>query len=92
MGANFADRSQGEGRADEHPKLPGAIGIGAASRAEQNLEQSISAGLASEDILVYVERGDGRGNQRCKTVSTVAPKPIARWKATANMGRNEKVR
>ena len=57
-------------------------------RAEPNLEPTISTGLATEDILVYVERGDGRRNRRYKTASTLTPKPLACCKARDSTCRN----
>ncbi len=44
-------------------------------------DAAIYAGLAPEDILVYVERGEGRGNRPLSKASTVAAKQAARRKA-----------
>ena len=43
-------------------------------------DAAICAGLAPEDILVYVERGEGRGNRPPLKASTVAAKQAALWK------------
>jgi len=47
---------------------------------------AIYAGLAPEDILVYVERGEGRRNRPPSKASTVASKQAAPRKARKGEG------
>ncbi len=42
-------------------------------------DEAICAGLRPEDILVYVERSQGRGNRPSSKASTVAANPAAIW-------------
>src|SRR5574344_2414826 len=44
-------------------------------------DETRSAGLAHEDILVYVERGEGRRPRPPRAGSTLPPKSAARGKA-----------
>ena len=52
-------------------------------------DAAIYAGLAPEDILVYVERGEGRGNRPLSKASTVAAKQAALWKRQGRARKRE---
>ena len=64
-----------------HSKTPNADTFGAL-RNGTFVGEAIYAGLAPEDILVYVERGEGRRNRPPSKASTVAPIVTAFGKAT----------
>src|SRR5574344_1993939 len=53
-------------------------------------DESRSAGLAPEGILVYVERGEGRRPRPFRTGSTLPPKSAARGKARAGRRQEHK--
>ena len=77
-------RGEAEGRA-ESPQKQGFGTKPQFRRAEPGgtfVGEAIYAGLAPEDILVYVERGEGRRNRPPSKASTVAPNVTALGKAT----------
>ena len=70
--ARRAELDQSCQRGHDRGRQPGGTFVG----------ETIYAGLAPEDILVYVERGEGRRNRPPSKASTVAPIVTAFGKAT----------
>ena len=70
--ARRAELDQSCQRGHDRGRQPGGTFVG----------EAIYAGLAPEDILVYVERGEGRRNRPHSKASTVAPNVTAFGKAT----------